>query len=131
MAGLPSKKVDHIALTRDYMAKKDVILTKGNIVWITERFVHYLLDVLIHGYVFTLAGKLKFWMYYVNSSDFKAIDEEFKYARSGAIHGVFFSIECSGQIPDQYKTEFKPQPKFRKMMEEKLDDPDLAYKLIT
>jgi hypothetical protein len=70
-------------------------------------------------------------MYYVNSSDFVRIDKKAMYARSGAICGVFFSILCEGKIQDEFNATFKPAPKFRRMMEEYLDNPDLAYKLIT
>jgi len=113
------------------MAKKDVKLTRISIEWILERFFHYALGMIIHGYTVSITRIFRFKMYYVNSSDMGMIDREAMFARSGAIHGVYFSISCEGKFQDEYKARFKPLPKFRQMMEERLDDPDLAYKLIT
>ena len=131
MSKLHKKEVDYIGLTKEYMAKKDVHLSKVQIIWIVERFMYYALRVIVHGFTMIIPGNMKFMMYYVNSSNFNQIANEARYARSGAIHGVFFSIKCEGEFPDEYKAEFKPAPKLRSMMEEYLDNPDLAYKLIT
>jgi hypothetical protein len=131
MSKLHRKKVDYIGLTKEHMAKKDVHLSKVQILWILKRFTYYVLKVIIHGFTMIIPGNMRFTMYHVNSSDFNGISKEARYASSGAIHGVFFSIKCEGKFPDEYKTEFKPLLKFRSMMEECLDEPDLAYKLIT
>jgi len=90
-----------------------------------------MLDALIHGYVVTIWRSFKFRMYYINSSDLIKISRLCQFARSGAIHGVYFSIECKGKLIDEFKPHFKPLPKFLEKMEERLDDPDLVYKLIT
>lgn len=117
--------------TKEYMAQKDVNITTKQILFILYRFLYYTVAALVHGYTVSIVNNMRFSMYYVNSSDFEYIDKQHRFARSGAIHGVFFSVHCEGKFPDKYKAEFKPAPKFRQLMEEYLDDPDLAYKLIT
>lgn len=131
MSKLLHKKVNYLMATKEYMAQKEVNITAGQILFILYRFLHYTVAALVHGYTVSIVNNMKFSMYYVNSSDFEYIDGQNRFARSGAIHGVFFSVLCEGKLPDKYKAEFKPAPKFRQLMEEYLDDPDLAYKLIT
>ena len=131
MTKLVRKKVKHLEATKNYMGEKGVKISQQNILWIIGRFMHYAVAAIVHGHTVILPDNMRFSMYYVYSSDFEYIDKQSMFARSGAIHGVFFSILCKGKIPDKFKALFKPSLAFRRLMEEHLDNPDLAYKLIT
>lgn len=128
---LRRKKVDYILIVKEAVNKRfGVKLTKTSVAWILGRFIHYSALLLAHGFYLVIKGRMTFRMYYKDSDDFKEIEKESRFAKSPSIHGVFFTIVQERGWTDQYKAEFKPSIKFRNLIEEHLDNPDLSYKLI-
>lgn len=126
------KEVDYISKAQQSVKRNtDIYLTKDNVKWILKRFAYYVGLLLVHGYSFRYIRLFMLKPYYVISDQFKAIENEHKYAASSTIHGVFVSAESSGNIQQGFELEFKPTIYMRRVMEEALADPDLTYNLIT
>jgi len=130
MGKLHRKPIDYIGSARALIRKKEPRMRNQDVLFILKRFCHYAAEMLCHGLVVNIPGSMKFTPYYVNSSDPEEILKEARFARSAAIHGVYFSMKCTGKFPDEYKAIFKPSTHLRGKMEEFLTEPDLTYKLI-
>jgi len=130
MGKLHRKPIDYIGSARALIRKKEPRMRNQDVLFILKRLCHYAAEMLCHGLDVVILRQMRFTPYYVNSSDLEEVKKEARFARSAAIHGVFFSMRCTGKIQDEYKADFKPSTHLRRKMEECLADPDLTYKLI-
>jgi len=128
---LRRKKVNYISTTREYVKLRNPKLRYIDVIWIMEKFIIYAAKMLVHGYTIRIKDNFNFSLFHFTSDQYEKVEKEYMYTRSPAIHGVFFGVGCTGKMIDKFNPTFKPAKKFRALMSEELDDPDLAYKLIS
>jgi hypothetical protein len=124
------KKINHISDTRKFFKKWHPKLRDSDIIWIMRKFSFYVAKALAHGTPITIRNNYKLSLYHFSSDEYERIEKEAMYARSPAIHGIFFGIHCEGFLVDKYKVIFKPNKELRNNLSNELSDPDLVYKLV-
>lgn len=104
-------------------------LTIEKVRWIMKRVAHYMVDAFMHGYSLEVIERTFFSMMYFISHEPVNLDVNTKYIKATGCPGMYLQIMCNNFLVKKYKATYNPGIYLKRILEEKLSDPDTAFNL--